>query len=257
VKKVLGLSLDELGISLVNIRSTGFKNVALLFHERRIRKRCAIITDLDEAFFDITPDQFDSAAAKAVKDKARGSQTSGLQRQALLQEFVAGNPWLSVHFAPHTFEVDFIACGNLPTVVGVLGDIYVDVGTIAQAKAELESNAIDLFGTRTLAMAKYAGKGWFAIQVAKLVDGNTRIPPYIVEAIFAAHRPPSDSTLAGILNHRLNVIVAGGLHDIDDVLGMHKQVKAFRAGDIDRAALRQAMLAAFPADSINTVLAHV
>ena len=33
VKKVLGVSLDELGISLINIRSTGFKNVAVLFHE--------------------------------------------------------------------------------------------------------------------------------------------------------------------------------------------------------------------------------
>ena len=30
VKTVLGVSLDELGISLINIRSTGFRNVAVL-----------------------------------------------------------------------------------------------------------------------------------------------------------------------------------------------------------------------------------
>ena len=30
VKKAYGVSLDELGISLINIRSTGFKNVAQL-----------------------------------------------------------------------------------------------------------------------------------------------------------------------------------------------------------------------------------
>jgi putative ATP-dependent endonuclease of OLD family len=45
VKRVLGVSLDELGISLINIRSTGFENVAVLFHDARIQKRCSIITD--------------------------------------------------------------------------------------------------------------------------------------------------------------------------------------------------------------------
>ncbi|MBW4968630.1 ATP-dependent endonuclease, partial [Pseudoalteromonas sp. CR1] len=46
-KKVFGISLDEIGISLVNIGSTGFKNVARLFHKDRIQKNCAILTDLD------------------------------------------------------------------------------------------------------------------------------------------------------------------------------------------------------------------
>lgn len=54
IKLVLGVSVDELGISVINIRSTGFKNVAVLFHNIRIKKRCAIITDLDQAFFDVT-----------------------------------------------------------------------------------------------------------------------------------------------------------------------------------------------------------
>ena len=35
IKKVLGVSLDELGISLINIRSTGFENVAQLFCDNR------------------------------------------------------------------------------------------------------------------------------------------------------------------------------------------------------------------------------
>lgn len=52
LKKVLGLSLDEIGITLVNIRSTGFENIAMLFDNKRIKKRCSIITDLDKAFFD-------------------------------------------------------------------------------------------------------------------------------------------------------------------------------------------------------------
>jgi putative ATP-dependent endonuclease of OLD family len=48
--KVIGLSLDEIGISLINIRSTGFENIALLFSDERIKKKCSIVTDLDEAF---------------------------------------------------------------------------------------------------------------------------------------------------------------------------------------------------------------
>ena len=43
IKQVLGLSLDELGISLINIRSTGFENVAVLFHDQRIQKNCACL----------------------------------------------------------------------------------------------------------------------------------------------------------------------------------------------------------------------
>ena len=54
VKSALGVSLDELGVSLINIRSTEFRNVAVLFHNTRIRKRCGIITDLDAAFIDTT-----------------------------------------------------------------------------------------------------------------------------------------------------------------------------------------------------------
>ena len=40
IKKILGFSLDELGISLINIRSTGFENIALLFHSDRIKRKC-------------------------------------------------------------------------------------------------------------------------------------------------------------------------------------------------------------------------
>ena len=42
VKQTLGVSLDELGISIINIRSTGFENLAQLFHNQRIKKKCAI-----------------------------------------------------------------------------------------------------------------------------------------------------------------------------------------------------------------------
>lgn len=257
VKQVLGVSLDELGISLINIRSTGFKNVAVLFHDSRIRKRCAIVTDLDATFFDAVPDPLDTPAISKAKEKARGARAAGLRRQADLQEFANDNPWMSVHFAPHTFEVDFVAAGNASKVVGVLGEIYTDVATIALAKEELESNDVERFGTRALTMASSAGKGWFAIQVAKLIDPDTHIPDYLAGAIFTAHRPVSTAILANMLDYRLGHIRKTELYDADDIAEMQGQIQAFRAGQVDRAGIRDAMLASFPADQINAILAHV
>jgi putative ATP-dependent endonuclease of the OLD family len=48
-KKVYGISLDEIGISVINMSSTVFKHIALLFDDNRIRRKCAIITDLDKS----------------------------------------------------------------------------------------------------------------------------------------------------------------------------------------------------------------
>src|SRR5690606_22609336 len=84
VKKVLGVSLDELGISLINIRSTGFANVSVLFHENRIRRRCAIITDLDAAFMDPSPLSGDDVETSKFKSKLLGAQTSGAARRVVL-----------------------------------------------------------------------------------------------------------------------------------------------------------------------------
>ena len=69
VKKVFGISLDELGISLINIRSTGFENVAQLFHNDRIKRKCAILTDLDDAICDTTENAGDSDNLKKYKKK--------------------------------------------------------------------------------------------------------------------------------------------------------------------------------------------
>ncbi|MGN5189597.1 ATP-dependent nuclease [Aeromonas veronii] len=45
VKKVFGVSLDELGISLISMDSAFFEHISNLFHPNRIRKNCAIVTE--------------------------------------------------------------------------------------------------------------------------------------------------------------------------------------------------------------------
>ncbi|MFZ5793943.1 MAG: ATP-dependent nuclease [Pseudomonadota bacterium] len=255
VKKVFGVSLDELGISLINIRSTGFENVAILFHDDRIRKRCAIITDLDRAFIETVEDMLDDDDEIAAKKKALASQVAGFRREAALKQLCDGNRWLTTHFADHTFEVDFVSSGNAGTVVSVLGDVYKDAATIATSKSELESGDIARFGTRVLTMARNAGKGWFAIILGRMITPETVIPDYILDAIFEVHIPVSIGTWASVLDYRLSVLAASQLHAPADIAAMRAQIGRYRRSEIDFAGIRAEMLQAFPADGINAILA--
>jgi len=255
VKQVFGLSLDELGVSLINIRSTGFENVAILFHDQRIRKNCAIITDFDQAFIGLAPNPLDTENEQKAKKRALASQTAGAGRAGTLNTFCHGNNWLTAHFAHHTFEVDFILAGNSAAVVSVLGEVYSDPATIAQAKAELESGDITQYGTRVLTMAKHVGKGWFAIILGKAITSDVHIPDYILDALFMAHRPVSDEILASIIDYRLKVQLKTVGVLPAQAAAMRVHLDSFRSGDIDFAAVRTEMLTAFPGDRINTILA--
>jgi putative ATP-dependent endonuclease of OLD family len=255
VKKVLGVSLDELGISLVNIRSTGFQNVAVLFHALRIRKRCSIITDLDATFTKTNPDPDDAPATKRAKASALAAQAVGIGRKNDLVELTKDNEWLEPFFAPHTFEVDFVQAGNNSKIVAVLNQVYKDAATIATSKVELESQDIAAFGTRALTMANNAGKGWFAILVGKVIDHHTVIPAYILNAIFFAHGPISRPIVANMLSYRLQEIAKLDGASLAAVAECRTKVENFRQGGIAFAAIRSVMLEAFPADEINNVLA--
>lgn len=256
VKAVLGVSLDELGISLINIRSTGFENVALLFHDDRIRKRCAIVTDLDACFFDTTPNPDDPAPLAKLKAKAAGSAEVGAVRQARLNAFKADNPWLSTHFAPCTFEVEFIRAGNAEAAVDSLGAVYTAAATIQTATEDLRSNDPERFGKRILTMADNAGKGWLAIQLAKRVDTKTRIPPYILEAIFTAHRPLSRAVLKNMIDYRLKAHPDPALLPAALAQSVRDHAAQFQRCEIQTQALLDVLAQALPGDVIIAVLGH-
>ncbi|MBY5666218.1 AAA family ATPase [Rhizobium leguminosarum] len=256
VKEVLGVSLDELGISLINIRSTGFENVAILFHDRRIRRRCAIVTDLDAAFFNTDPNPADSDSLRKAKEKALGSQAAGIVRRARLTAFKDGNDWISVHYAPRTFEVEFVAAGNAELAVSAVNSVYSQAATILAATEELRSNDPAVYGKRILTMAESAGKGWLAIQLAKRVTGATRIPDYIVEAIFSAHRPISRAVLANMIEHRLKFHQDPAVIADAQLAELRGQVKAFRTGELEIDPLREAIIGVVAGDVIIDVIGH-
>lgn len=205
VKKVFGISLDELGISLINIRSTGFENVAQLFHNDRIQRKCAILTDLDDAICDTTiNDVDDSERLKKYKKKVEASKQKGLQRKAKLDAFEAGNDWLKTFYADYTFEIDFLAEGNEDEILAIIDKVYTDPPTIELAKEDIKSDEVAIYGKRVLTMAKQEGKGWFAIMLGKHISYRTEIPVYILDAILFVKETYSSNIIADIIQYRIN-----------------------------------------------------
>lgn len=205
VKKVFGISLDELGISLINIRSTGFENVAQLFHNDRIQRKCAILTDLDDAICATTiNDVDDSDRLKKYKKKVEASKQKGLERKAKLDTFEAGNDWLKVFYADYTFEIDFLAEGNEDEILAIIDKVYTDPPTRELAKEDIESDEVAVYGKRVLTMAKQEGKGWFAIMLGKHISYKTEIPNYIIDAILFAKETYSSNFVSDIIQYRMN-----------------------------------------------------
>jgi len=250
VKKVLGVSLDELGVSLINIRSTGFTNVSVLFHETRVRRRCSIITDLDAAFMNPDPLPGDDPDELKFKSKLLGSQTSGAARKTTLDAEAAGNTWLQPFYADNTFEVDFVACGNAGKVVATVSDVYTRPATRTQSIAELSSGDPIKFGRRVLTMANHEGKGWFAILLGKQIDHRTIIPPYIQQAIIFAHGTFSTELIFNILKHRITVNNPGGPATPPALRHYWKRLLEFRAGRVDFNTVRAEAAIGLPDDQI-------
>ena len=94
VKKTLGVSLDELGIGVINIGSVSFEYVASIFAEERLRRRCAIVTDLDAIL---------ENAEKCKKEAA----DRGKSRKEKLERLFGNNKYVQMFYANYTFEVDF------------------------------------------------------------------------------------------------------------------------------------------------------
>jgi putative ATP-dependent endonuclease of OLD family len=256
-KKVFGLSLDELGVSLVNVRSTGFQNVAVLFHDSRIRKRCAIITDRDAAILDTNPVPGEPARLAAFRAKCAASDAKGAARQIALNTFVGGNPWLTAKYAAHTFEVDFVEAGNEAPVEALVTQIYVDPPTIAAARADISSGDKARYGRRVLTMAANQGKGWFAIMLGAKIDHKTILPAYIAEAIFFARPELSKELFSSIFNYRLTKAREAGSITQAALDAARIDMRLYLDEAASLADLKTAMLAALPGDQVHRHLANV
>ena len=252
VKKFLGLSLDELGISLINIRSTGFKNVARLFHDQRIRRKCSIITDSDVAIIDTAIVEGDGEPQKRFKKKLARSEKKGLQRKTDLDDFCEENKWIEPFYANYTFEVDFVEAGNEDEVCKVVNSVYIDESTQETAITELQSEEIEEYGRRILRMANKEGKGWFAILLGKYITSETIVPDYIIDAILFVKESFSKELIIEILKYRS--MCSSKLDDSLDFSDLIDSLEEFRIGEKELEEILEIYEAIDPVDQILEVL---
>jgi predicted ATP-dependent endonuclease of OLD family len=206
VKKIFGITLDELGISLVNIGSTGFENIAVLFHGERIRKKCAIITDMDKSILPLSEDE-NNDTTKEQRD-CRNSQKSGIERKNRLEAFCKGNNWLDVFYADYTFEVDFLKANNSHEVISLVKSQYKQQQRIEDISEKLKNTDVAVSGKEILRLAdEKFGKGWFAIMLSEHINHLTYIPDYIINAVAHTSQHISNKVLFEMAKYRLKSFI--------------------------------------------------
>lgn len=201
VKKAFGVSLDEIGVSLVNIGSTGFQNVAIIFDEKRIKKKCSIVTDLDTSILKLPADEKDDTAELI---KCRNSQTSGADRKVKLDALSSTNKWVTPFYGKHTFEVEFVKAGNTYEIQQVVNKEYKRKADKERINALLADSKVEVYGKEVLRLADSFGKGWFALTVTEYVDHLITIPVYILKAMVNASPHINEKTLLSMARYRLS-----------------------------------------------------
>lgn len=200
-QKVFGISLDEIGISLINIGSTGFENIGRIFHQDRIGRKCSIITDFDKSILPLKADPKDD---DEIEKHCRASEKKGAERKIILEEFVKGNACVELFFGNYTFEVEFLLADNKYEAKQCVNSVYSQAKKRETITAGIDDATTAIAGSAILEMANYHGKGWFAILLTEYLQYNTAIPKYILDAIAHAASHINKATLATMANHRLN-----------------------------------------------------
>ncbi|MEN4692902.1 AAA family ATPase [Pantoea agglomerans] len=180
IKKALGISLDELGISLIKVDGTVFKHLANLFHNDRLKRRCAILTDLDSAYVTKADDIFDSKFVESLVN----ADIDGAQRKAKLDEDIEHNEYVSAFYAENTFETELVKyVENSELFINVMRESYSKEFDLNKNIGDINSSDIRVRYKRALKFANKIGKGWLATSMVEHVTVDNRIPDYILEAI--------------------------------------------------------------------------
>lgn len=175
VKKALGISLDEIGIGLINVGSVAFEYIASVFAPERLQRYCAIVTD------------YDACVAGASKSKPEAEELGVLRKEKLARLF-STNPWVSSFYAPHTLEVDFSNIDhNRQYIESVISAHYTNQTTITSHKANLTRSEAARYDS-VLTIATGMGKGWYATVLASKLDHEVIIPDYLISALAFASR---------------------------------------------------------------------
>ncbi|MGR6771631.1 ATP-dependent nuclease [Pectobacterium brasiliense] len=180
VKKTLGISLDELGISLIKVDGTVFTHVSNLFHKDRLKRKCAILTDLDSAYVKESDDIFDDEFVQSLVN----AEDVGLRRKVELDKYTNDNEFVSAYYATNTFETELIKyLKNKNLFISVMETAYKQKASCTKAVSEISSTDMRVRYRRALMFANKIGKGWLATSMVEHLNVNNRIPNYILSAV--------------------------------------------------------------------------
>lgn len=170
VKKRFGVSLDEIGIGLINVGSVAFEYVACIFSDERIQRRCAIVTDLDATVTN----------AKKCSEKA---ERLGFNRKLKIDGLFRDNIWVNGFYAPHTLEIEFYNIqDNREYIEDIIKQHYKQDAVKDRHIENISAGEAERYDT-VLTVVKGIGKGWHSVLLANLIDRTARIPEYIIEAM--------------------------------------------------------------------------
>ncbi|MCD9540614.1 AAA family ATPase [Photobacterium carnosum] len=224
VKSALGVSLDEMGISLVKVDGTVFKHVCNLFHEKRIRNYCAILTDLDAAYITEVNDTF--ATADYIKSQF-AAQESGSMRKSELDEYTVGNDYTEAYYAKNTFETELIENNkNISMFTKVVNNEYTRQYDKNRVNENLSSDYLPLRYDSVLKLAKKVGKGWLATELVDHIDHNCHIPDYVLNALmFALKGRNIDDILWKMMNYNIELMNAESQSLFDVTKSLKENIK--------------------------------
>lgn len=239
VKNSLGVALDEIGVGVVNVGSTAFEYIASLFSNERIKRKCAIITDIDKQ---MVPElivgnkrQEDGTFKKELvnnKIYKAGAEAKGLERKDKLGRIFNGNKWVSSFYAESTFEIELAKVNN-GIFSSVLEKIFSKETAINEWRDKL-SCANDLFFAEefvansdqikcnaVLSLADSTGKGWLATIIAqKVIESKEKfiLPEYILDALaFVSLESVNEKVVEKMIIHNTDIKMG-----IKDFLGNEK-----------------------------------
>ena len=202
VKKCFGVSLDELGIGLINVGSVAFEYVACVFSDERIQHRCAIVTDLD-------------AVVPNAEKCSENAEKQGAKRRQKIINLFCNNKWVNAFYAPHTLEIDFYDIeDNREYMKKIISQKYKQQTSKDNHIANISSGEAERYDT-VITVVEGIGKGWHGIILADLIDKMVRIPEYIVQAVaFASQDVVTHHILKRMALYVLEVYEADG--DVKD-----------------------------------------
>lgn len=175
IKKTMGVSLDELGIGLINVGSVAFENIACIFESSRLQRYCAIITDMDQQL---------SGASKCSAE----AEKRGKNRKEKLDRLFGSNPYVNMFYAPFTLEVDFAnEEKNREYIEDIIDYHYKDEETKIKHKNRLGGTECQRYDS-ILTLATGMGKGWYATILSEYINSAATVPEYILNAIAFASR---------------------------------------------------------------------